>query len=145
MTVTDAMLAKLRRTCALSDDDATYTDDILTEIIEEHKCFDDNGEDPTYLDKSTEPPTVTDNDNWIPTYDLYAAAADVWEEKAATLQSNFDFSADGGNYKTSQAHDNALKMAAKCRSRSRVKTIDLIKNPKEGSVLDDQIIYRGFD
>jgi hypothetical protein len=37
-----------------------------------------------------------------------------------------------------------MRMASKYRSRSRVKTIDMVKNPKENNALDDLILYRGF-
>lgn len=59
--------------------------------------------------------------NWVPTYDLNAAAADLWEERAAELSDKFDFSADGGNFSRNQAHGNALKQASLFRSRSRIK------------------------
>lgn len=141
MTVTEAMLAQIRRMCGLSESDAIYDDDLLTSMIEVYPVTDANGEDSTYLDRSTMPPTVTDNDNWIPTYDLNSAAADIWEEKAATLQGNFDFAADGGNYKTSQPYENALRMANKYRSRGHAKSCNTHKSPKES---DDYVIYRGF-
>ena len=50
-------------------------------------------------------------------YDLYAAAADVWEQKAAALAQDYDFAADGADYKRSQAHAHALGMARLFRAR----------------------------
>jgi len=93
--------------------------------------MDVNGSDPTYLDYSTTPPTVTEYDDWIPTYDLNAAAAEIWDEKAADLQDKFDFQADGGRYDRSQAYQQACKMAAKYRSRSCAKSAIVRKWPKE--------------
>jgi hypothetical protein len=144
MTVTDAQIAKLRRMVA-EPTASTYSDDDIESYIDECAVMDENGEDPTYLDTSTTPPTVTDNDDWIATYDLNAAAANIWEEKAAALQERFDFAADGGNYKVSQAHENALKMAGKYRSRSKIKSVMAIKWPKEDGSIESDIVYRGYD
>ena len=44
-------------------------------------------------------------------YDLNAAAADVWQKKAAHFASAFDFSTDNHSIKRSQLIDNAFKMA----------------------------------
>jgi hypothetical protein len=51
-------------------------------------------------------------------YDSYAAAADVWELKAAIYAGHTDFSADGGNYSDSQLYDMAVKQAQKYRNMS---------------------------
>ena len=44
-------------------------------------------------------------------YDLNAAAADIWNKKAAHFASAFDFSTDNHNVRRSQLIDNAFKMA----------------------------------
>ena len=36
------------------------------------------------------------------TYDVYAAAADIWRQKAAHVADRFDFTADGASFKASQ-------------------------------------------
>jgi hypothetical protein len=130
MTVSEDQIAKLRRMIA-EPEETTYDDDALTEYIEACAVMDENGEDPTYLDHSTIPPTVTENEYWIPTYDLNAAAAEIWDEKAAAIQDQYDFTADGGSFHRSQSYEQACKMAAKYRSRSRIKSIETIKSPKE--------------
>ena len=113
-----------------------YTDDDLESYIESYPVMDANGIDPTYLDFSTTPPTATERDDWIPTYDLNAAAAEIWEEKAAALQDKYDFAADGGSYHRSQAYEQACSMAGKYRSRSVAKTPFTRKWPKENYSLD---------
>lgn len=56
-------------------------------------------------------------------YDLYAAAADVWEQKAAKLAQDYDFAADGADFKRSQAHAQALRMARLFRSQRSARSI----------------------
>lgn len=110
MAPTAAQIAQLRRMVA-EPTVTTYSDAALTTFIETYKCLDERGTAPYWLDVSTEPPTETANVDWVPTYDLNAAAADIWAEKAGTLASNFDFSADGGNYSRSQAYEQAMKQS----------------------------------
>ena len=56
-------------------------------------------------------------------FDLYAAAADVWEQKAAALAQDFDFTADGADFRRSQAHAHALSMARLFRARRAPRSI----------------------
>lgn len=56
-------------------------------------------------------------------FDLYAAAADVWEQKAAALAQDFDFTADGADFRRSQAHAHALSMARLLRARRAPRSI----------------------
>lgn len=44
-------------------------------------------------------------------YDVYAAAAEVWRMKAASVADRFDFQADGANFKASQLLEHCQKMA----------------------------------
>lgn len=81
----------------------TYSDSALAAYIEAHPLTDPAGYQPFLSDG------LTANDDWTPTYDLAAAAADVWAEKAATLAGGYDFSADGGSFKRSQAYEMALR------------------------------------
>lgn len=130
MSDLDDLVLKLRR---LVNEPTTtiYTDDILEEYIEGHACIDDLGNEPYIWDYSTTPATKTDNEDWLPTYDLNAAAADIWDEKASAIQDEFDFAADGGDYKRSQKYRNAISQAARYRSKSKGKTVMLKKWPKE--------------
>lgn len=56
-------------------------------------------------------------------FDLYAAAADVWEQKAAALAQDYDFAADGADFRRSQAHAHALSMARLFRARRAPRSI----------------------
>lgn len=136
MTATAAQKTLLRRMTATSISDTTYTDTVLGEYIERYALLDANGEEPQTLDTSTNPPTWTANTNWIATYDLNAAAADIWEEKAATAAADFDFTADGGNYSRSQVYEQFMKNARHYRSRRSAKTATMHKWPDEDSQLD---------
>lgn len=52
-------------------------------------------------------------------YDVYEAAARVWESKAAHVADRFDFSADGASFKASQLVEQYTKMAVAMRRESR--------------------------
>lgn len=128
--VTAAQLAELRRMVA-EPSTTTYGDALLTTYIEKYPLMDSQGIDPTYLDYSSTPPLPVAEPCWIPTYDLHAAAADVWEEKAAPQATKSDFSSDGGNYSMSQKFEMAMKMVKFHRARRAVRNIDMIKKPLE--------------
>ena len=80
-----------------------WADDELSAIIEKYPIADAAGNEPGEPD-------------WTPTYDLNAAAADVWDMKAAALASEFDASADGARVQRSQRYEHALRMAARYRA-----------------------------
>ncbi len=124
MVATAAMAAKLRR---MVDEptEVPYDDDLIDDIIESYPLIDSLGTKPLETDFSTTPPTISERDEWIPTYDLNAAAADIWEEKAGAIAENFDFSADGGSYKRSQKYDQYMSksryhLARRAAKASRV-------------------------
>lgn len=52
-------------------------------------------------------------------YDIYEAAARVWESKAAHVADRFDFSADGASFKASQLTAQYREMARQMRAQSR--------------------------
>lgn len=117
-------VVKLRRMVAESTS-VTYSDDDLEDIIETYPVLDSEGLDP-------------DDDAWTATYDLNAAAAQIWEEKAAALIGLYDFNADGGSFNRSQMYEQAMKMARHYHSRKRVKTITTRPEPKlDAEELDD--------
>lgn len=115
--VSVAMLAELRRLVA-EPTTTTYSDALLTTYLEKYPCIDAFGEEP--LDSEGEA-----NEDWIATYDLRAAAADIWEEKAVGVISKFDFSADGGNFSQSQQYKQYMEQARYNRSRRNPGTITL--------------------
>jgi len=131
MAATAAQIARLRRMVG-EPTDATYDDDAISDAIERYRLIDEQGELPYTLDTSTQPPTEDDNEDWIPTYDLNAAAADIWAEKAAGVSGDFDFSADGGRYTRSQVYEQYMKQSRYYRARRSAATIRMHKSPEEG-------------
>jgi len=131
--VTAAQIAQVRRMVA-EPTTTTYSDTLITEFIESYPMIDELGVEPYYWAQTSGSPTKTANTTWIPTYDLNAAAGDIWQEKAAALAALYDFSADGGNYQRSQAYDNAQAMAKYYKSKKSLTTIHLVKSPKENAM-----------
>jgi hypothetical protein len=129
VSATAAQIARLRRMVAESTT-TTYTDDDIAEAIERYPLIDERGLAPYAWDTSTTPPHQDATDGWIPTYDLNAAAADIWEEKAATIAGFYDFSADGQSFSRSQAVTQAMQQAARYRSRRSPKTITARPEPR---------------
>jgi hypothetical protein len=90
---------------------ATYTDAALVAIITAYPVPDALGEDPVTR-------WGVANAEWVATYDLAAAAADIWAEKASALATGaFDFTADGATYNRSQVGAGAKSMVAYWSSR----------------------------
>ena len=96
MTVPASTLARVRL-MVHEPTDSTYSDAAIEERVIEHPLPDSAG-------------VVPGGEGWVPTYDLYLAAADIWNEKAATLAGQFNFSADGASFQVNQAYANALQM-----------------------------------
>lgn len=140
MAATEAMAERLRRMVDEPTED-TYDDDTIDEYIEAYPVKDTLGTDPYEVDFTTEPPTLSERDVWIPTYDLHAAAVDIWEEKVAAVAEDFDFKADGGSYSRSQRAEAYNKKARFHGSRRKVKTMRLFVEPRkittEETVLND--------
>lgn len=132
MAPTAAQIAQLRRMVA-EPTATTYSDATLTTYIETYPLLDERGEAPYTWDDSTDPPTQEANDSWIPTYDLHAAAGDIWEEKAANWADKYQFAADGGNYSRNQVYEQMMASARYHRSRRASKTMTAVKWPKESS------------
>lgn len=136
MTATAAMIAKVRRYVAEPDDSNGYDDDALSDVIEQYSLLDERGEEPYTFDTSTQPPTQKANGDWIATYDLHAAAAEVWEEKAAGIAHLYTFSADGGQYVRSEAHAQYMRQAAYHRARRAPRTHKMVAWPKASSAVE---------
>lgn len=132
MTVTAAQISQLRRMVA-EPTTTTYDDATLTTYIERYAHMDEYGETP--LDEYGEV-----NTDWTATYDLSAAAADVWEEKAAALITKFDFAANGGTYNLSQQYEQAMKQCRHFRARRMPTTVMAVKWPKESDKYDESYI-----
>jgi len=111
--------------------DANYSDISICRYIETYPLFDERGEVPYTWDATTSPPHQDANEYWIPTYDLHAAAADIWAEKAALLIEKVDVSADGTDLKRSQMYAHAMFMVRYHSSRKAARTMTFHKWPKE--------------
>ena len=122
MSATAEMVARLRRMVAEASD-TTYSDSDLEAYIEDHPLIDAAGEVPFLADG-------TSNPGWMPTYDLYAAAADIWSEKAGALAANYDFSTQGQSFQRSQAFAAAIQAARYYRSRRSAGSIRQVALPK---------------
>jgi len=127
--VTAAQIASVRRMVA-EPTATTYSDALITIFIETYPHLDEQGENPFTLSSAT-PPVHEVNADWMPTYDLHAAAGDIWEEKAASVADLYDFSADGGNYSRSKQYEQYMAKARSHRSRRLPSTMRLHKSPKE--------------
>lgn len=114
MAPSAADIARLRRMTnePLS---TTYNDDTLTEYLEAWPLIDNNGLDHT-------------NSNWTEAYDLHAAAADIWEEKAASFQTKHDFSADGASFSSGQLYQTAMSNAKHHRAEQKAKVKISVNN-----------------
>lgn len=123
MTATASQISHLRRMVA-EPTTTTYSDATLTEYIERYPHLDAWGRSP--LDDYG-----VANSDWTATYDLNAAAGDVWEEKASAVSSKFDFKADGGDYSQSQQYEQYMKQCRYYRSRRLPSTVMLVKYPEE--------------
>lgn len=103
MTVSAEQIAQLRRMIN-EPQPAPYSDAILARYADRYPVLDLAGLWP-------------DDINWTPTYDLHAAAADIWTEKAAVVASAYDFSADGGSYSRNQQYLSFAQQASYHRAR----------------------------
>lgn len=103
MAATAAEIARLRRMIAEPSSD-TYSDSDLGDWIETFPVADSNNYDP-------------DHTSWVPTYDLHAAASDLWVEKAAGVAADFQFSADGASYSRDQVYAQYMRQARHHASR----------------------------
>lgn len=123
MAATAAQVAQLRRMVA-EPTVTTYSDSTLEDYIETYPVVDENGESPR-VPSTTTPGEMMVNPDWTATYDLHAAAAAIWTEKAAAVSHLYDFNADGGNYSRSQRYEQAMQQARFHLSRRNPKTIIL--------------------
>ncbi len=133
MSATADQIAQLRRMVGETAQSTDYGELTLAGYIEAYPLLDERGEQPYTWDAATEPPTKTANTSWIPTYDLHAAAADIWEEKAATRADKYNFSADGGKYDRSQAYEMMMKRVRYHRARRSSKTMTAKQWPEENT------------
>lgn len=124
MAASTAEIYQLRRMVAEPTTTRGWTDARLQAYIEAYPLPDALGRSPTRPNYDT-PTELEANPYWTATYDLNAAAADVWDEKASSLAENYD--RDGAS--RTQAYDNAVKRAKHYRARRSPQLIELTPYP----------------
>lgn len=129
MAATAEQMAQVRRMAAETTT-ITYSDTAIKGYIETYPLIDVNGYEPADADGIANP-------DWAPTYDLNAAAADIWDEKASALAAQFDFDADGASFRRSQAYQHAAERARYYRSRRSPRT--LVMMPQSDSDYSDLV------
>lgn len=122
------MIARVRLLVNEPTNEGNYTDALIAAHIERYPCIDERGEKP-YTFTAATPPVQYPNESWMPTYDLYAASADIWAQKAAGVAEQFEFASDDQKFARQQIHQQYLKEARFCLSRRRPTT--LTQFPKE--------------
>ncbi len=129
MTVSADNLADLRRLIN-EPTTTTYSDAILTRLLEQYPTVDDTGKE-------------TGEDGWVAGYDLNAAASDIWAEKASLVQMYYDFQADGARYSQSQLYEMAMDKSRYHAARRKVSSKSTFKKPTEDtdSLWDEGLIY----
>lgn len=82
MTVTAGMVDRVRRMVAEPFATSAYTNEDIETYVAAFPLADDDGRQP-------------DEYSWVANYDLHAAAAEIWSEKAAAVAADYNFTADG--------------------------------------------------
>ena len=116
MTATATMISDLRDYVA-EPTTTTYSDAQLARVIELYPLIDSTGYEP-------------DEDSWTATYDLNAAAANIWGRKASALAAMYDFSADGGKFNRSQLYKQAKEQARYYGSRRMPSSLS-VQRPRD--------------
>jgi hypothetical protein len=116
MSATAEQIGRLRRMVAEAGDEV-YTDVALAAVIETYPLVDTGGYAPA-------------DTGWTATYDLPAAAAAVWAEKAAALAGDFDFSADGATFHRSQVYEQAAAQMRFWLARRSVRSLTMRPEPR---------------
>lgn len=117
MAVLSIDIKRLRRMVAELDD-TTYKDEDLALYIEIYPAVDSMGRS-------------SDEDEWTEGYDLHAAAASIWEEKAASVASKHDFSADGASFTSSQLYEQYMDQSRYHWARTKATAKSINKRPVE--------------
>jgi len=128
MSVSTSEVRRVRRMIAETSATSAFSDADIAAAISRYPREDARGEAP-FRKTKTASGALAPNPDWMPTYDLHAAAAELWEIKAADLAANYDFAADGGTYHRSQAVDHAMRMVRWHQARRSPTTITLRPEP----------------
>ena len=116
MAATTAQVYELRRLVAEPTDARGWTNSRLSAVIEGYPLPDGDGRRPT-------------DTAWSATYDLNAAAADIWDQKASSLAENHDTA----GAERSQVYQNAVRRAKHFRARRSPRLIEQTPYPYPAS------------
>lgn len=64
-----------------------------------------------------------DHEDWEGRWDVYAAAAQIWDEKAARVVGTYDFSSDGASFQRSQIVQQYREQARYMRARGSAQSV----------------------
>lgn len=106
MALTATQLATVQRRSGESHKTSPMVDEATIQAI-----ADESG---LILDDAAQAPTHAD---YTPTYDLYAIAATVWDEKAALTAEGYDFAAEGGSFSRSQHYRHCVEQGKRMRAK----------------------------
>lgn len=125
MAPTEEQIARLRRMTA-EPTEATYDDAALISLLEEYAVLDWLGKEPVVIDRQVAggPPVVIPNPLWTPTYDLHAAAARVWQEKASAWIERYSFSDSGQSFERNQVYTNMMQRVRFHEARRNPRTLE---------------------
>ncbi len=87
-----------------ADTDPVLTDGEVQQELDANKVADPDGNAPT-------------SSSWTPTYLLYRAAANLWEQKAGKATTYVTVQSDGASFNNEMVYDHCLKMAKSYRRR----------------------------
>ena len=121
VTVPSAVTDRLRR-MVNEPTAAVYATTDLESYVKRYGLVDVNGEKPLQLGAAD---AMELNTDWTPTFDLNHAAADIWEEKAATVFDEFDYKGGDEDYQRSQQFEHAQKQARMFSARRKPKCWDV--------------------
>lgn len=127
MAASETQIDRVRAYCGGA---GTRTDEQIGDVIERYPLPDAFGTEPYTWDESSTPPSRSENTNWVPTYDLNAAAADIWEEIAAGYVGDFDFATNDQRFDRSQKHKQAMAQVRYYRSKRAPTSIKMAGESK---------------
>ncbi len=116
MVATAQQVATLRR-YVNEPTTATYDDVALADTIERYPV--------AYRDPTTGMRYEPGEQGWQPSYDLNAAAAEVWTEKAGLVAYQFNYSADGSRMDAGTVQQNYERMAQHYASKARPRSVKI--------------------
>ena len=102
MAVTATQITRVRVLAGVTI--TAYSDAAVTLAISEYPKIDSVGLDPSDAD-------------WTESYDLYRAAADIVDQRAAGVAEQYDQNSDGANLSRSQKFAQLTKLASRLRAR----------------------------